>query len=255
MNNVLMIKPFNGTYIGLFLLFLAVFAGLAIMLKKKDIEIRKKTLAWIMIGGLVFYFWYKYMLSIDAPYSALQEAAGEGAFSWWKELPLHLCNINLILVPVSVFTGRRELQSFCFFLGPIGALLALLMPCTGFEYYSLLLPRMIGYYGTHWIVFFGSISLCSFGIFRPRRSDLKRTIVTIILLSFGIFLFDMLLRLTGICVNANYFYLVEPFGNPILEMLYRLIQEPYLYVLPVLAVLIPYMILETRLLNRGEAQE
>ena len=256
MKEILIIKPFNLTYIGLFLLFLAVFAGLAMLLKKKDLEVRKKTLLWTMAGGLIFYFWYKYMLSIDLPYSQLQQAAGEGAFSWWKELPIQLCNINLILVPVSILTGKRELQSFCFFLGPLGALMAILMPCTGFECYSLLLPRMLGYYLTHWLVFFGSISLCTFGIYRPKRSDLKRTTVTVIILSFAIFLFDMLLRLTGVCVNANYFYVVEPFGNPILEMLYKIIPIPYVYVLPTLAILIPYMLLVTAILEpKGKASE
>ena len=255
MNETFILKPFNGTYIGLFLLFLAIFAGLAAVLKKTDIETRKKTLQWIMITGFLFFFWYKYELFIDADYSAISAAAGEGAFSWWKELPLQLCNINLIMVPVSIITGKRELQSFCFFLGPIGAIFALIMPCPGFDCYSILLPRMLGYYITHWLVFFGSLSLCSLGIYRPKRSDLKKTVITVVILSFVIFLFNMLLRLTGICVNANYFYVVEPIGNPLLELLHRIIPVPYLYILPTLGILIPYMLAVTALLNRkGKAE-
>lgn len=252
MENVLMIKPFNVVYIGFALIFIAVFAFLAYAVRNKDDEFRKKLLAFIMLGGLAVYFWYKYMLSVDADYSAITAAAGEGGFDWWKELPLHLCNINLILIPVSIFTGKRELQSFCFFLGPLGALMAILMPCTGFEYYSVLLPRMFGYYFTHWLVVCGSLSLCSFKIYKPRFNELKRTALTILILSFGVFLFSMALRLTGICANANYFYTVEPFGNPILEMLYKIIPVPYLYILPCLLILIPYMVLVTWLLNRKE---
>ena len=254
MNNILIIKPFNLVYIGLGLLCLALFVLLTHAVKDKDAEYRKKLLFYIMLGGFALYFWYKYMLSIDADYSAITAAAGEGGFDWWKELPLHLCNINLILIPISIITGKRELQSFCFFAGPLGAIMAILMPTTGFDCYSLLLPRIFGYYVTHWLVVFGSLSLCSFKIYRPKFSDLKRTTLTILILSFGIFLFNMLLRVTGICVNANYFYTVEPFGNPILNLLYGLIPVPYLYVLPCLVILIPYMLLVTRLLNRKEKE-
>ena len=242
---ILMIKPINGTFIGLFAVMLIIFAVLAIALEKKSLETRKKTLVWIMFGTLALFFVYKLLLSMDAEYSAICAAAGEGEFTWWKELPIQLCNINLILVPVSILTGKRELQSFSFFLGPLGAIMALLMPCTGFEYYSLLLPRMWGFYITHWVVFFGSLSLRTFGIYKPKFKDLKRTVITTVILTFVVFLFNMLLRVTGICETANYFFVVEPVGNPILELLHGFIPVPFLYILPCLLILIPYMLLVT----------
>ena len=58
----------------------------------------------------------------------------------------------MILIPVGVLTKKRPLMSFSFFLGPLGAAMALMMPGVGFENCSVLLPRMIGYYFTHFKV-------------------------------------------------------------------------------------------------------
>ena len=65
----------------------------------------------------------------------------------------------MILIPIAVLTNRRPLMSFCFFVGPLGALMALVMPGTGFDGYSILLPRMLGYYGTHFMVITAGFAL------------------------------------------------------------------------------------------------
>ena len=181
-----------------------------------------------------------------------------GGFNWWGELPLHLCNINLILIPIAVLTGKRPLLSFCFFIGPLGALMALVMPGNGFEGYSIFLPRMLGYYGTHYVILVSALAIGVFGLYRPRFSDVPLAALTLLLLALVIFGINMLLRTTGLHPKANYFYSVETEGNALLDFFYRLIPAPFLYLLPSILILMAYSGVVTLLFNlvlrlRGKA--
>lgn len=240
MNDILIMKPLNGTFWAFFLLLLLAFTLLSICARKHDDGFRRRLLSGIMFGALLVFFVYKFFLSIDGEFSRLTAEAGIGGFNWWGELPLQLCNINMILIPVAVLTNKRPLMSFCFFMGPLGAVMALLMPSAGFEAYSILLPRMMGYFLTHWLVFFGSLSLCSFGLYRPTPRDVFPTVITALLLAFVIFLIDLLLRRTGLDPYSNYFFAVETEGNPILELFHSWLPFPFLYLVPCVLILVPY---------------
>ena len=134
---------------------------------------------------------------------------------------------------------------FSFFLGPLGALMALVMPGNGFSGYSLLLPRMLGYYGTHFMIVIEGLALVSFGLFRPRFRDLPRAVLAMLAISFCIFLINLLLRWSGLHPKANYFFTVETEGNFLLEIFHRWIPLPFLYALPCLAILGVYMLIVT----------
>lgn len=245
MENILILRPLNGVFFLAFGIFALIFLALSLGLRKARESVRRWTLAILMMVTLVGFFVYKYCLSIDADYSVIMTEAGKGGFSWWEELPLHLCNINTILIPIAVLTKRRSLTSFCFFIAPLGALMALLMPSVGFSDYSILLPRMIGFYVTHFMVFFGGIALCSFGIYTPSFRDFVRTSCMAFGLTFLIFLINLAMRHFGLNAHANYFYCVEPETNPILNLFYRFIPVPFLYLLPAVLILLPYMSLVT----------
>jgi uncharacterized membrane protein YwaF len=58
----------------------------------------------------------------------------------------------MMLIPIAVATKSRPLMSFGFFMAPLGALMALLSPAVGFDGYSIWLPRMLGFYGTHFMI-------------------------------------------------------------------------------------------------------
>ncbi len=234
--------PLLWAMIGASLLILAI---VSILLRNTS----QRTKAWVISIvcwiTLIGFFVYKYYLSIDPEYNVLR--ADMGGFNWWGEFPLHLCNINLLLMPIAVLTKKRPLMSFCFFLGPLGALMALLMPGTGFSDCSIFLPRMLGYFGTHLIVFVAALAIGTFGLYRPRMKDLLPLIGTIFIVSLVIFGFNMLLRTTGLYPNSNYFYNVETEGNAILEIFYRWIPIPFLYELPSVLILVPYAALITLL--------
>ena len=235
--------PFNGVFFAYFALFLLLLALTGLILRGKSERTKKTVLVAACVLTLIGFFVYKYFLSIDAEFN--EATAAMGGFNWWGELPLQLCNINMLLIPIAVLKKSRPLMCFSFFLGPLGALMALLMPGNGFDGYSLLLPRMLGYYGTHFMVVIEGLALASFGLFRPRFRDLPKAALAVLGIAFVIFLFNLLLRWTGLHPKANYFFSVETEGNFLLELFHSWLPFPFLYLIPSFGILIPYMLLVT----------
>ena len=237
------LRPFNTIFNIVFAGFLLILIIASLLVRNKSERTKQIVLVSACILTLIGFIVYKYYLSIDSEFNIA--TASMGGFNWWGELPLQLCNINMILIPIAVITKNRPLSCFCFFVGPLGALMALIMPGLGFDGYSLLLPRMLGYFGTHFMVMIEGLALVTFGLFQPRLKDLPRAVVTIVLIAFAVFLFNMFLRWTGLHPKANYFFSVETEGNFLLELFYKWIPVPFLYLLPSILILGAYMLIIT----------
>ena len=237
------LRPFNTVFNAVFALFLILLITASLLLKGKSEKAKQTVLVTACLITLVGFFIYKYALSLDSDYNIIK--AEFGGFNWWGELPLHMCNINMILIPIAVLKKNRSIMCFCFFCAPLGGLMALAMPGTGFSGYSIFLPRMLGYFGTHFMIVMEGLALVTFGLYRPRYRDLPRTLLAAVLIMVCLFGFNMLLRLTGVYANANYFYTVETEGNFLLEIFYRWIPYPLLYQAPSVAILGIYMLLVT----------
>jgi len=237
------LRPFNPVFLCSFGLFIVLLIVSSLILRNKSEKTRRIVLCSACVVTIVVFFIYKYMLSLDTDYRVINAAMG--GFNWWTELPLNLCNINMILIPIAVWKRNRSLMSFSFFLGQLGALMALLMPSTGFSGYSLLLPRMLGFFFTHYMVFIESIALASFGLYKPTFREIPKTLITTVIVSFAVFLINIILRKTGLGPKANYFFSVETEGNPVLEIFHKMIPVPYLFLLPALLILGPFMCIET----------
>ncbi len=237
------ITPFNTVFLLTFGAFLLLLIVASLLLRGKSDKTKTTVLVCACVLTLIGFVLYKIFLSRDSSFNEI--TANMGGFNWWGELPLQLCNINMLLIPIAVLKKSRPMMSFCFFVGPLGALMALIMPGNGFDGYSLLLPRILGYYGTHFMVFIEGLAIVTFGLYRPKFRDLPGTLLTILIISFVIFLFSMVLRWTGLHPKANYFFSVETEGNFLLEIFHGWIPLPYLYLLPSILILLPYMLLVT----------
>ena len=237
------IRPFNAVFCGVFAAFLILLTAASLLLRGKSDRTKRTVITAACAVTLLGFCVYKYFLSVDGEFDRL--TADMGGFNWWGELPLQLCNINMLLIPAAVLTGKRSLMSFCFFLGPLGALMALMMPGTGFNGYSLLLPRMLGFYGTHFMIVIEALAIVTFGLYRPRFRDLPQTGLTVFAVALAVFGVNVALRWTGLHPRANYFFSVETEGNFLLDIFYRWIPVPFLYLLPCIVVLGVYMALIT----------
>ena len=133
------LRPFNALFFGVFAAFLLLLAIASLLLKGKSEKTRQAVLVTACVITLIGFFCYKYALSLDSEYNIIR--GDFGGFNWWGELPLHLCNINMILIPIAVMRKYRPLLCFCFFLAPLGALMAVCMPGVGFDGYSIFLLK------------------------------------------------------------------------------------------------------------------
>ena len=235
-------RPFNAVYFCTFGFFIALLVVSSLLLKNKPEKTRRTVLAVACIITAVGFFVYKYFLSIDVEYDQVAYAS-MGGFNWWGELPLHMCNINMILIPIAVWRKNRALMSFNFFTGTLGATMALLMPSMGFASYPLFMPRLIGFWGTHFMVLIESIALITYGLYRPTFKDVPKTLLTIVIVTFCIFLIDLFIRTTGLNPRANYFFAMETEGNPVLNIFHNLVPIPFVYLIPCLLIIAPYMCL------------
>lgn len=242
-NDFRIIKPFNTIFNLVFAGFLLILIIASLLVSNKSESTKQIVLVTACILALIGFAVYKYYLSNDSEYNVA--TASMGGFNWWGELPLQLCNINMLLIPIAVITKNQPLSCICFFVGPLGALMALIMPGIGFNGYSLLLPRMLGYYGTHFMVLIEGLALVTFGLFKPRLHDLPRAVLITFVIGFAVFLFNVFLRRTGLHPKANYFFTMETEGNFVLEIFYKWIPYPFLYLLPSIVILATYMVIIT----------
>lgn len=234
-------KPFNALFFAVFAAFIVLLIVVSLIMRKRSDKAKRIVIGVTCLITLVGFFVYKYFLSIDTAYDEITN--NMGGFNWWGELPLQLCNINLILIPIAVLTMKKPLLSFAFFVAPIGAMMAILMPANGFSGYSLLLPRMIGFYGTHFIIVIAGLAIVTFGLYRPKFKDIPFTVLTITIIALVVFGINMLLRATGLHPHANYFFSVETEGNFLLEIFHKWIPVPFLYLIPSFLILVPYMLI------------
>lgn len=242
---MLILKPFNLVFFASLAIFVGLFLLAWFLTKNKSEKVRGNTLAIAFCVTFVIFWIYKVFLSLDTEYSEITAAAGNGAFSWWSELPLQLCNINLMLIPLGIWTKKRPILSFAFFMAPLGAILALSMPSVGFYDCSVLLPRMLGYYITHFMVLLGGPALALFGLYRPKFRDFPITVLAAFCILLVIFGINSLMRATGVNPYANYFYCSDTDDNPLLELFYKFIPIPFLYMMPGIFIMVPYMALVT----------
>ncbi len=233
------LRPFNTVFNLVFAGFLLLLVIVSLLLRGKSEGTKRRVLIGACAVTLIGFLVYKYYLGRDAAYNVI--TASMGGFNWWGELPLQLCNINMILIPIAVARKSRPLMAFCFFLGPLGALMALVMPGNGFSGYSLLLPRMLGYFGTHFMIVIEGLAIVTFGLYRPAFRDMPKTILTALVITFCIFLVNVLLRRTGLHPKANYFFAMETEDNFLLNIFYKWIPCPGLYLLPSVVILAVYM--------------
>lgn len=232
----MIIRPFNVVYCIFMMILLLSTALVCFLLRKSSTSKKKWFIVILCTFNVILFFVYKTALSLDGEFLAISDIK---KFNWFNELPLQLCNINMFLIPIGVLTNKRSIMGFSFFLAPLGALMAFLFPEPAFVGYSLLLPRMLGYYFTHAFIFIAGISLAALGFYRPKFSDFGGITITFLTVSASAHAVNTLLRLS-LCKYANYFYTYGA-DISILNLFWKWIPVPYIYELPSLVIMFSYM--------------
>lgn len=229
----LVIKAFNKVYNILFLIVVLIGTLISIKLSKLDyVDVRKFLLIYNIVSYL-FLIVYRTYLLFDKEYGM---AYYGGPVNFYHELLIYPCNIVSLFYLIGVLTNNSILLTFCmvYSWGPIAALI---FTGKGFEEYSLLKPRMIGYYFTHYMMLLNVPFMICGHYFIPSINYVPHALVIYALLSLIALVINLLLRKSKLDENANYFYNVDPDGNAILELFKKLIPYPYLFTFPLLIAL------------------
>ena len=216
-----MLRFLSPAWFALFVFDILFAVAFGVFFKGKDEEKARRIMLGIAIFNAFYWVLYKFMISLDVEY----------VFIFFEELPLHLCNINTILLIVALSKKNQTLMSFCFCFGTLGALLAIMTPDPFFVEVHLFSSRGAGYWIYHHLLLAQCIALVTSGLYKPQYSHLKKTVP----LLFGIYLamypVNLLIRaITG--ANANYLYTFGMEGNPLTGMLYKLIPVYPLFMIP-----------------------
>lgn len=165
-------------------------------------------------------------------------------------LPLHLCSIAAIVLPIAVITRSKVLNNLLC-LWSLGALCALVMN-NGQADYEIFSDVFAFYYFPH-IIEFG-IPILMFAL-KLTEKDYKTIISTLIItfvtytaihfIKVGLNSYcenNKILDPSGALIIVNYMYSITP-SIPILEFFWKIIPHSYYYLLIVLPIIVVYLAL------------
>ncbi len=181
-----------------------------LILKDKSIEVKWKALRVISIIlpflELAQMVWYKSV----------------GEFSWGYTLPLHLCSLMSILLPLMAFTRNKLLQEYSYAIGLAPAFMTLLTPDV--FYYPSMSFIYIQTMLVHGIICLIPLIMVFCMGFRPDIRKLPKVIAMLIC-------FALIITPINIITGGNYFFLRYPAAGSPMESFEKLVGRPWYLVL------------------------
>ena len=221
------IKPFNLVFF-CFLAFIALtIIILTKILKNKSIGVKKLILLIIGCANIVLWIFYKIWL-----YQGVEVLNETGyVFNIYKELPLHMCNVSIILFVIGLLTDKKIIYSYCFYFAPLGALLAFVTPSNGFSGNSLFALHNVGYYFTHALIIINGILLVTLKLFKPNYKNALKASLMVLLLS--VLAHAINYFFLYVChQETDYFYTMHVTNISLLNVIWDILPIRLLYLLP-----------------------
>lgn len=167
----------------------------------------------------------------------------------YEYLPLHLCSLTALVLPVAVFT-RSKILGNLLLLWSLGAVMALVVN-TAQANYQICSATFAFYFFPHLLEFGIPILLVALGLVEKDMkcigSTLLITMCTLILVHFSnvalnhYFTAGQILDPAGTLIQVNYMYTIRP-ENPVLALFWSLIPYPFWYLLPVVSIILVYLL-------------
>ena len=174
-------------------------------------------------------------------------------------LPLQLCDIAVILIPIGLVTKKEAIMDFVFYICALGALGAILF--VGSDYAQSYSWMTISFYIFHFTIFLIPLLMSAWGFYALKPSVKKAAMLTVVVLATGAVLYWFSLYLNATFhVKANYFFTIKDLGapiNPALAFFASIIPYDYFYLLfafPILYVYMGLIALILKLKHRNSAQ-
>ena len=166
----------------------------------------------------------------------------------YEYLPLHLCSLTALVLPVAVFARSKTLSNLLL-LWSLGAVMALVVNTAQADF-EICSATFFFYFFPHLLEFGIPILL-----FRLRLVEKDpKCIASTLLITLCVFTLVHLANVTlnsyfaayqilnpsGAVVQVNYMYSIRP-ENPVMALFWSLIPYPFWYMLPILLIVLPYL--------------
>lgn len=161
-------------------------------------------------------------------------------------LPLHLCSVNALLLPIAVFT-RNKTVSNLLLVWSLGALAALVMNQSVAEA-QVMDPVFCFFYFPHVLEFGIPIVMFKLGLVKKDPKCIASTVGITMGVYTLIHFFNkalnaaQLLDLNGEVIRVNYMYSIDP-ENPLLALFYKVIPFEYWYMYMIVPILVVYLLI------------
>ncbi len=219
------LEYYNGAHFFYILLMPIVFFALFFLLRNKSEKYVIKFL--LVVCGINIVMFASYKITMAHTFET---------FILLKELPLHLCNLNLILYPISLLIKNKKIQNFMFsyffYVGLLAAICGVLFFDATFKGRDAMTYVVFTYFLYHIILILLPIMTVTLKLYTPKLSNIWKGLVVLAVLGVIMHLVNLMFKFTGWCEEANYFYTFGMPDNPILGSLQKLIPLPLLYMLP-----------------------
>ena len=222
---------FTPQHIATLLLSIAVIVGLHFLLRHRTTRVQTAVLFVLSLAGFAAIAFNLLMWGFPLEY-----------------LPLHICSINALLLPVTVLSKNRVLGSLTLF-WCLGAALALIVN-TGQAGFLIPSWAFFLYYIPHTLEIAVPVLLFTTGLI---RFDFRTTPITVAL-TMGIYTAvhfanlalngyvqaNGILNYFGEIARLNYMFSLSPDGNPLLELFWQVIPYPYWYMYGAIPLIVLY---------------
>ncbi|MBQ7344358.1 MAG: YwaF family protein [Clostridia bacterium] len=162
----------------------------------------------------------------------------EDPMAWLLDLPLFLCSIQLITIPLAAFSKGRVREAaldFVFIFGILGAVLGTYLAGNNYSSYPVLSFDNTVSAITHSISGFTSLYIVISGMESMKKKNIKITFA--ILLSFCVAAY-----IANVLIPYNYMFLMAGDGTPY-DIIYNLVGgNPVIYPLIVVALFLVYIV-------------
>lgn len=207
--------------------------GLYFLLRRASVKIQTVVLGILSFSGIAAIIFN--LLAWGSPY---------------EYLPLHLCSLAALVLPIAVFTRSKVLGNLLL-LWSLGAVMALVVNTAqaDFEIFS---ATFAFYFFPHLLEFGIPILLVALGLVKMDIKCIGSTLlitlgalIVVHLANVGLnsyFAANEILNPAGELVQVNYMYTIKP-ENPVLALFWSLIPYPFWYMLPVVVIVLVYLLL------------
>ena len=232
----MIIEAFNLTHIlTIVILPVLIYFALDFALKKQSEKSKRNILLIICCFNALLYLIYKIVQAHDPEYN----------FNIFTNLPLHFCNINLILLPISIFFKNKYLMAYQFYFGTVLAALALVTIDPAFRAKPLFEFTCIVYFYYHSMLAVLPILLVKLKFYTPSFKVIWQPAAILVALTFIIHIVNVIFRATSIAPEANYFFTYGLRGDFFTELFWGILPYEFFFLLPSLLTFAPYIFFTT----------